>query len=1520
MSLRHQTERMFETLESRQMLSTFMVDIVADESDGNYDAGDLSLREAVLRANATSGADTIIFSGEIAGSTITLTAGEMLVNDDVTIRGVDETDGAADITVSGDASSRVFNLDAAAVALETLTLTEGDDNSTLGGAIYMAATATLEITGCTFFANTATNGGAIYNNGGTLTVADSTFQANIATYAGGAIVGAVGSTNTITGSTFLLNTANTGGAIKNNGGTIDITNSTFSANNATGNGAGLYNIGAATITNSTLAYNKADSDESGSGSGGGIYAKSGDITLTSTLLAHNVHDVTETPDDITLDSGTIDSGSSYNLVASATSAGGLTDGVNSNIVGEDPLLEALADQGGSTSTHALQPGSPALDTGTAAGGLTTDQRGYSRTGNSTPDIGAFENHTPAFGSLDADDTTIQHGDTLTLTASAITDGDDNVAQVAFYADTDADGIADAGEILGTDADGSDGYTLGVSALQTAGFALGSLDLLAVATDSLGFESDTGSTTITVEYKSPTLGGVSADDTTIYRGDTPTLTATGATAGDGAIASVSFYRDADADGIADSGELLGTDSNSTGGYTLTLTAEQTAAFALGSNTLLAVATDAGGYTSNTVSTGITVEYTAPSLGGISAGASTITRGDTLTLTATGVTAGDGAIASVSFYRDADADGIADAGELLGTDSDSTGGYTLTLTAEQTAAFALGSNTILAVATDAGGYTSNTASTAVTAQYHHPSIAGLNAAEATITRGDTITLTATGVEAGDGAIASVSFYFDADADGIADAGELLGADSNSAGGYTLTLTAEQTAAFALGANTLLAIATDAADYTSNTVATAVTAQYHNPSITGLNAAEATITRGDTLTLTATGVEAGDGAIASVSFYFDADADGIADAGELLGTDSDSTGGYTLTLTAEQTAALALGSNTLLAVAADTGGYTSNTVSTGITAEYHDPSVSGITPSASQVRLGETFTLTATGVEAGDSAIAGVAFYFDADADGIADAGELLGSDSDSAGGYTLTLSSEQAANLAFGSNQFLAVATDALDYQSAPATGSITAISILPTLTGVVADSSSIAQGEALTLTAQGVNELGDAPGGVSFYLDADHDGLADIGELLGTDSDDSDGYSLTLSGSATSAFTTATQTFLAVASDSLGESTDPVSTTVAVVYSQSAQDGTPVDIASGGDGAHHAVTRNQAGDLVVFTDTGDAWQSEPLTEITGAPDATGDPIIFSDPKDGYTYAAVPSAEGFLLFLRDANGDWDFTIISDAIADPADIPVTGLTQFTSTSNKVLIAGLNAAGELVAFQQTGAGTDGDWAWSFVNISDDLAAQGMTTPDFTELVGYSTNWNSWTIAGIDSNGDIQGVWINPASFSQWRVDNLSDITGAPAITGQLSVTLTPWSAINLGGVNSEGHLVVTWWIPSFGGQWTTSDLTTAAGGETLATGKVAGFVTTWGAINYAGINADGEVAAYWWTPFTSAWQVSPLTTGVPDTEPRPTASLTSHVSDDGAMNILGTSDEGDLVRVWWQPGSSAWSLTNLTDSAQRA
>jgi hypothetical protein len=53
-----------------------------------------------------------------------------------------------------------------------------------------------------------------------------------------------------------------------------------------------------------------------------------------------------------------------------------------------PLLAPLADYGGPTLTHALLPGSPAIDAGAAGCTPTTDQRDFSRVGNC--DVGAFE--------------------------------------------------------------------------------------------------------------------------------------------------------------------------------------------------------------------------------------------------------------------------------------------------------------------------------------------------------------------------------------------------------------------------------------------------------------------------------------------------------------------------------------------------------------------------------------------------------------------------------------------------------------------------------------------------------------------------------------------------------------------------------------------------------------------------------------------------------------------------------------------------------------------------------------------------------------------------------------------------------------------------------------------------------------------------------------------------------------------------------------------------------------------------
>ena len=68
----------------------------------------------------------------------------------------------------------------------------------------------------------------------------------------------------------------------------------------------------------------------------------------------------------------------------------------------NPMLAPLADNGGSTMTHALLAGSPAIDTGNNFFGFATDQRGSARLAGPAPDIGAFELEQPQYDPVFAD--------------------------------------------------------------------------------------------------------------------------------------------------------------------------------------------------------------------------------------------------------------------------------------------------------------------------------------------------------------------------------------------------------------------------------------------------------------------------------------------------------------------------------------------------------------------------------------------------------------------------------------------------------------------------------------------------------------------------------------------------------------------------------------------------------------------------------------------------------------------------------------------------------------------------------------------------------------------------------------------------------------------------------------------------------------------------------------------------------------------------------------------------------------
>ena len=193
-----------------------------------------------------------------------------------------------------------------------------------GAAVFFGSLHSASISNSTFTNNTGSNGGAIYNLNGTMTVSNSSFSGNRATATNGAGGGAIYSDNTTTGSvtidksTFkgsrspllggallvhdgglsISNSSISGSRAGTNGGaiyhyddgshntTLTISNTNIVQNTTGGQGGGIWIGGSssATITNSAIIKNSA----TGKGSlGGGIAAAGAPFSLTNVTLAAN---------------------------------------------------------------------------------------------------------------------------------------------------------------------------------------------------------------------------------------------------------------------------------------------------------------------------------------------------------------------------------------------------------------------------------------------------------------------------------------------------------------------------------------------------------------------------------------------------------------------------------------------------------------------------------------------------------------------------------------------------------------------------------------------------------------------------------------------------------------------------------------------------------------------------------------------------------------------------------------------------------------------------------------------------------------------------------------------------------------------------------------------------------------------------------------------------------------------------------------------------------------------------------
>jgi predicted outer membrane repeat protein len=275
----------------------------------------------------------------------------------------------------------------------------------------------VNLTGCTVSDNSAgADGGGVYGDN-SASVNESTVRGNRA--AGGSGGGVFsGGYSYVNGSTVSGNSAGAdgGGVFADDFASLD--GSTVSGNSAAASGGGVHAT-LAYLTNSTVSGNSAGA------SGGGVFAEGGyflnatvvknsaltgggvfrspgptfNLTLQDTIVALNLVGFGGSGPDV---SGTFVSGG-HNLIGNGTGSTGLTHGQNGNLVGTgaapiDPLIGDLADNGGPTATHALLPGSPAIDAGQSEDYVDTDQRGdgfpREKDGNgdgvAVADIGAFE--------------------------------------------------------------------------------------------------------------------------------------------------------------------------------------------------------------------------------------------------------------------------------------------------------------------------------------------------------------------------------------------------------------------------------------------------------------------------------------------------------------------------------------------------------------------------------------------------------------------------------------------------------------------------------------------------------------------------------------------------------------------------------------------------------------------------------------------------------------------------------------------------------------------------------------------------------------------------------------------------------------------------------------------------------------------------------------------------------------------------------------------------------------------------
>ncbi|MBO9470943.1 hypothetical protein J7355_12615 [Endozoicomonas sp. G2_2] len=316
--------------------STLVIDAMASEDDDStagvtidaneqsrifINQGELTLNDLTLINGVADTADDDDTNGDArfdrSGGAILNLGGTLIVSGGAMNNNTaDRAGGAIEVATGGTVEGDDSAIDNLRVTLDNVNFSGNNAgvNPGNGGALHVSGAGDIQVNGGTFSNNISEEGGALWNNQGTMTVSDATFTANVANGAapastpaegglgGGAIFGQVDGANgtiVITGSMFTGNMAGneedgegdssaSGGAIlAGDGTTLDVTNSVFRDNSARRAGGAIEVLPGSTTTLDNVTGTGNDAGQN-PGNGGFLHVTGdGNVAVTGGSYARN---------------------------------------------------------------------------------------------------------------------------------------------------------------------------------------------------------------------------------------------------------------------------------------------------------------------------------------------------------------------------------------------------------------------------------------------------------------------------------------------------------------------------------------------------------------------------------------------------------------------------------------------------------------------------------------------------------------------------------------------------------------------------------------------------------------------------------------------------------------------------------------------------------------------------------------------------------------------------------------------------------------------------------------------------------------------------------------------------------------------------------------------------------------------------------------------------------------------------------------------------------------------------------